>query len=255
MQKVVSKQFAMLAPHTIQIYKKENGEDEIPWATGVLMQTDDNFYICTAAHVYESVCPTNLCVFIEKDLFVIAGEIKIMQACRIDLFDIDIDIAVCRLCPRLVENLKKQYRFWSMDKIALDHKVVCEERYYVIGFPATRSKVNKKNKTIRIKPFHFITRGCDDVQTYGKVKADCKHHVIVSFHKDKLAKVGQSYKQAAPKPEGNSGSGLWFFDGDKFFLVGILTRYDLINSVFVGTKMEFIIKLIRNNFDDTLPLN
>jgi len=71
--------------------------------------------------------------------------------------DNNIDITVCKLTNTLRKVLAKNYNFLNTSQVGEKHSYKKSiTRYLEIGFPITRSKLKKHDKTIRVNPFILL---------------------------------------------------------------------------------------------------
>lgn len=75
---------------------------------------------------------------------------------------------------------------------------------------------------------------------------------LVDFHINKLYNFINDCKQTAPRPRGNSGMGIWYWNGSKSYLIGIMTGYNNEEAVFIGTRIDLVTELIRQRFDNSI---
>lgn len=252
---VIEELISEITPYIIQIYRKESDVEPInlsPLDSGVLLQINENYYLCTAAHTYHEEEVENIGTFIGEDFYVLQGDISYLP---IDASKENNqgDIAVCKLISEVVEDLKVKYKFLPIDRISMNHHLLEETRYFMLGYPVTKTKKNVVTKRIEITPFKFVTRGVTNQERYKKIECDSLVNYLIDFHRYKVANFKNECKQTAPKPEGNSGTGLWFFNGEKLLLVGIMNGYNNKEAVFIGTRIDLAMELIRNRFDDSIP--
>lgn len=254
-EKVIEGLFFEIEPYIIQIYRKESDIEPInisPLDSGVLLQINENYYLCTAAHTYYKEEVGNIGTFIGEDFYVLQGELSLLPIDASREND-KADIAVCKLTNEVVEDLKIKYKFLPLERVCINHKLQEENRYFMLGYPVTKTKKNVSTKTIKVKPFKFVTKGIISSNRYEKIGCDFLVNYLIDFHRYKVTNLKSKRKLTAPKPEGNSGTGLWFFNGKELVLVGIMIEYDNKESVFIGTRIDLVTELIRIRFDSTIP--
>lgn len=227
----------------IQLYKQLTYEEPIdlkPEASGVLITIDDNYYLLTAGHVYKDCEFENIGFFSDGFFFVIQGEIKY----TLD----DIDMAVCKLNQATVEELIQKYDFLPSEKIRVGHKLTKELKYYIYGFPTSKTKIIRRYSEIRLGNFQYLTVGVTDSTVYEAMKLDADYFYLLDYHRKKLIRAGTSLKQESPVPNGLSGTGLWYLDGDEMYLIGIMTAWDDGLSVMQATIIDLLLDMIYNKF-------
>ncbi|MFV0545089.1 MAG: hypothetical protein ACK5ND_02625 [Bacteroides sp.] len=248
--------FSQIHPFIVQIYKKESEDEPIDisaLASGVLFEFNNGYYLLTAGHVYENETVQDIGTFINGDFYVLQGAISYLSPCKSKENNKG-DIAVCKLLPEVAEDLKQYYSFTTIEQIAMNHILSEENRYFIFGYPVTKTKKNTQRKTIKPIPFKFVTKGITTPQIYQKLDLDNGTNFLLDFHRKKLADTKTNIKQTAPKPYGISGTGLWYLDKDKkIYLVGIMTEWRDKESSFLSTRIDLPIELIHHRFDNTIP--
>jgi len=46
--------------------------------------------------------------------------------------------------------------------------------------------------------------------------------------------------------------GIWYWNGSKSYLIGIMTGYNNEEAVFIGTRIDLVTELIRQRFDNSI---
>lgn len=118
--------------------------------------------------------------------------------------------------------------------------------------PASKTKKRYVQRTIETKAFHFLTCGITETKKYEKLNLYQDVNYLVDFHINKLYNFINDCKQTAPRPRGNSGMGIWYWNGSKSYLIGIMTGYNNEEAVFIGTRIDLVTELIRQRFDNSI---
>lgn len=257
LKKVVNGLFAEINPFVIQIYKKDGEAEPVepyPLDSGVLLEINGNYYLCTASHTYHEERIEDIGTMIGDTLYIFKGELTYLPITDSEENNIG-DVAVCKLLPEVAEDLKMKYQFLPMNRILLNHCLVAENRYFILGYPVTKSKKNPITGKLTVESFSFVTKGITNEDKYRRVKSNVLVNYLLEFHRNKIAKFGEVCKQTAPKPEGNSGSGLWYFDCERqqLLLVGLMIGYNHPEAVFIATRIDLVTELIRHKFDHSIP--
>ncbi len=121
--------------------------------------------------------------------------------------------------------------------------------YSIIGFPATRSKVNRKSKQVSSTAYAFRNRSLPDNE-YAALGADPITHVVLSMDlRDGVDSMGR--QRTFPKPQGMSGSPIFMLLDEQptvetrsFPIVGIGTKYRKSRRALIGTDVDIALAMI-----------
>jgi len=237
---------------TCQLFRQDSVNNASPFASGVFVVFEDEFYLLTASHVIEDWSDSNrLFVKIGNAYVSIAG-----KGCGTEIDKVKkIDAAYIKLKPELISILVQWYRFLPHDKCLFLKKRFEEQNYCVFGYPV----INKRKEAEGIRTFasgYFLKAVYDKVYEYYLV--DFLTHYVLEF-KGRATNI-KTGKLEKIKTEhyGLSGSGLWYivieFDEDKMelvseaFLIGIMTefrrgKYDCL----IANRIEIILSMIKEN--------
>ena len=229
---------------------KHDGQNTMPFASGVFVFLGDSFYLLTASHVIEDWSDSNR-------LFVPIGETYISIAgkgCGSEINKEEkIDAAYIKLKPALIPYLVKYYRFLPYSKILHHEKIFHEPNYCAFGYPV----INKRKETG--KPFgsaYFMRASYDKVYEYYGL--DPLAHYSMEFLGKAINIQTNKLEKIKTEHYGLSGGGLWYidieFDEEKgelisdATLIGIMTefrrsKYDCL----IANRIEIILALIQNN--------
>lgn len=230
--------------HTIQFFSNSNPGDQNhkpeSLGSGVLIKHGEKHYIATAAHVLGNTEGDHIGVYTrKKDFF------EIGTTCKSD--PELIDVGVWYVEPDLAADMAPEDWWYPIEESVSHHTEVDEEKYLIYGFPATKSSIDLDTKEIHQNPFKYLTRGYSSTPQAKKANVNEEISFLLEFHKDKIRDVRTNRREHAPQPYGMSGCGLWYFDGIKFRLVGIMTEWrqpiDKLPAL-KATKIEFVLGAI-----------
>lgn len=246
--------FREILPFTVQLFRKKSSIEPVdlePWASAFLLEANGNYYLCTASHVYKDANYMDVGFCVGADFYIIEGEISLLKVTESPEND-KADIAVCKLTNESVEDLKQKYTFLDFNSVELNHRISSSNKYLVCGYPLTKSKKNKKKRTIKSIPLKLSTKAYIDPKRYERIQRDIKANIVLEYRRFKLYNF-LKLRVIAPKPTGISGGGLWCHVGADLKLVGIMTEWISEEAVLVATKIDVLISMIRFRFDQTLP--
>lgn len=245
---------------TCQILKIKKGKKEFPIAhgCGVLFQFDSSHYLFTNAHVIDDIEKEKLFILVKNgETISIAGQHRFssMPASG-NRKDDPLDMAVVKLHSGAIERLLGYgYCFLSLNDIKVDHEIDSSDEYMVVGYPATKTKVNIVKKVVQSTPFIFRT-----IPFKGgieKAKFTSGLHFAVSYPIGGIVETESEMLQRGPKPHGISGSGLWLVDqlqsAYSIRLIGIQSDYLENRAAFVSLRVDLFLDIARQKFDTNIP--
>ena len=255
-KKVVGMFSDEIATHTVQLWLviDDNGDKAKPYATGVLLEANGHYYLLTAAHVMDGIDIKYLAFWDNQELVQVSGHaVYLSNQAEVNRTG---DVAVWQLSDDACNALMKHYVFLPMDRIILDHKLKTEERYFLLGYPVSKTKKIFKTMTIPIKSLKFFTRGDFSERKMKRNQLDPNVNFMLEYHRRKAQTVGSSNRQIEhlPDPHGMSGCGLWYLDDDKKGrLVGIMIGYNHVDTIMIASRIDLATEIIRKSFDTGMP--
>lgn len=233
------------SPQMFYIENENEPIRPIAWATCVLYENNSSYYLITASHVFERIEPSKIGILI-NDVFSLLHGFLIYTNDK----ENKIDLAIMKLAKHFVADILKQYSFLQNDSIGINHNLTNKQEYLMAGFPVSKTKVKRDNKTIKREELIILTMKSQE-EKYKKLNIKSEHHIIVDIHKVKDFKdIKPIY--LPPHLYGVSGSGLWFISSaaqPKFSLVAIMTEWHKRDKVAVGTKIDVVIDIIKHRLD------
>ena len=245
-----------IATHTVQLWLviDDDANKAKPLGSAVLIEFNNRHYLLTAAHVMDGIDVKNLAFWDEQDLVQVSGHaVFLSNQAEINRMG---DVAVWELSSGATSALLKHYVFLPFDRIKLDHHLETRERYFLLGYPASKSKKIYRTMTISIKAFKFFTRGVKSLQKMKHNQLDANVNFMLEYHWRKAQPVFANKRQIEqlPDPHGLSGCGLWYMDDDKESkLVGIMIGYNHIDSIMIASRIDLATEIIRKSFDNSIP--
>lgn len=227
------------------------GEPEV-YGTALLVSSNDKAFLVSAAHVFDPLKE-------EKGLYFysergtkrkLTGELLLSKPPENQQRKQDqLDIGVLRL------DGDELPQFPSVEKFALPINALLPgalpretKQYFVMGFPATKSKAHLIEKTFGLNPYGNLSGSIPDTD-YQKHGLDPQTHIVMPFNKRSvLSKQGRGQ---FPNPNGMSGSPVWLVydgagpnDSSRNHVVGILIEYRAQDRILVATDIGLALSLI-----------
>lgn len=144
----------------------------------------------------------------------------------------------------------------AVEKFPVDQAYLCPaylprvgKEYVVIGFPASRSKRNPNDKSVRLKPYAYHSpTASEDVYSACGLHPDT--HLILPFDKKHgFDSAGRHIN--LPKPQGMSGAPFWVLyedaagrDNKIFPLVAVATFYCCSHKAMIATDCRVVVDMI-----------
>lgn len=230
---LISKQILKYTPQLYYIEKNYPDKTPKPLGSSVLYASETNNYLITAKHVFNNENEWSVGILIKNIFYALEG-IKYQTT------DNNLDIAVFHLTERLTETLLESYSFLNSDQIDENHYYTkLLPRYLEVGFPLTKSKLKKHDKTIRVNPFILVS----------DIIKQSNEYIYVNIPKTRKSFNDNIPTRTIPILTGLSGSGLWYvsnFYRLNFKLVGIMIEWDDKNKKYTkGTKINFVTGMIK----------
>lgn len=255
-KKVVNDFSEEIATHIVQLWLviDDCADKAKPLGTGVLLEINGKLYLLTAAHVLDNIDIKNFAFWDEQDLVQVSGN-AVYLSNRTEGNGTG-DIAVWQLSDEVTDALKKHYKFLPFDRIKLNHQINTSERYFILGYPVSKTKIRYQTKTITIKSMKYFTCGEVSQRKIEHNQLDSKVNFLLKYHRRKAHTLGniRSQKEHLPDPHGISGCGLWYLDDDKVArLVGIMIGYNHPDSIMIASRIDLATEIIRKSFDSSVP--
>ena len=164
----------------------------------------------------------------------------------------DIDLALVELTPQEAGEIEEHYQFATPANTSTVEPKTPGVHYIIAGYPAARNRF----KSLRFYPSamatHLFTFDVLDVEQLGlEDKFDASHFAISLPYETVPAHDGGEFR--VPKAAGMSGGGVWktFVDIPRRLattpqLVGIGIEHHRRQGLFVGTKIQQVIPLLRD---------
>jgi len=247
--------------YTCQLVKFKTKNSNIPKgeACCVLLEFNNQFFALSCAHVLGDGKANEIQFIIDENKSGrLGGKLitsSLPQSGRRgdDLWD----IAVVLVDAISVDILKLAGKaFLRMGDVLTGHVQNSNDTLLIAGYPASRTKAPIEDKRVKFssKPFLFFTQEAKNLRD----EFDTGIHFFGQYPRKSLLRSSTPGTAVGPIPNGLSGSGFWHVVVDEGGLyrpqlIGIFTEYDDNRSLFVATKIDHHIEVIRKYFDSTIP--
>jgi len=160
----------------------------------------------------------------------------------------------------LADELEREYQFTTPADISRTRTKTPGIHYLIAGYPAERNPVNKDGATSLAT--HLITGDIREAAGQLPNKSDDFHFLL--GHPGKVIPTHAGGRFRVPKVPGMSGGGIWRIEIDiprklstTPSLVGIGIEYHKTKQVFVATRVQAAIPLVRDLFrlEQGLPVD
>lgn len=222
-----------LARATVPIFQKTiDGKSADPVGTGILISTNENAYLVSALHVLNKGTQ-------QQPLFFFAGNNKIREIRG------DMKVAPD---PKDVGVLKfhgKRKNYPGVNRVSLPFSWLkanevprLDKSYIVLGFPSSRSNLNRYSKLARSELRSFQTSSLP-IDDYNLLGINVEDFLLLDFQrKDFYLLDGQQV--TFPEPHGMSGGPVWLLrdynganDKRRTFLVGMVIEKDVSRGKYI----------------------
>ena len=235
-----------LAKFVVPLYVEDAGRP-VQVGSGFFVQAGSANFLVSAAHVLE--LGTALFYYVEPKVTArLSGERRLNKWSG-DRERDPVDVGTLKLKDSAPPYPK-------VDKLAVDVSYLrprllprSEKIYSIIGFPATKSKINPIAREIETTVHAYRNRSIDEAD-YPRYSATPETHVILPMDLRKGVD-SEGRIRTFPKPQGMSGSPIWMLveegpvAGERSFpIVAIGTKYRKSDRVVIGTDIDIAVRMI-----------
>ncbi|MCP4552762.1 MAG: hypothetical protein GY834_12140 [Bacteroidetes bacterium] len=247
-----------------QIYYNKNYDNNLDnfeaIASSVLIKIQNDFFLITAAHVLENYDHKKLCLRISKEFKYLIGDIIFTNISENDISN-RLDVAICRLNDRFVNEIKRCYNFYNFQEIDFEHNPKeIQNNYLILGYPWKKTKLDTHQRKLKIKPFILYTRNVFD-KVYQELKILKTTNFILEYRQRRLIKLKTGYFAKGINPHGISGCGVWIikenYDKKNLSipsLFSIIIEQDKNKRYLISTRFSIIYEIIRRGFKLDSPI-
>jgi len=249
-----------LTKYTCQLFIDKEGKKEypVPFGSAVLFAHNKNHYLISCAHVLIDQDSNPPYFFKSKnEISTIGGENLFTRLSKLTKRINDkYDFSIVKLSNKTIQNLMQTgHKFLDESDILTGYEPTANDYAMCIGYPANRTNVNVKTKTIEMKGLKYVSKFLKS--DFTKSGFNPKFHFVIKYSINNFINNNTKTKSRGPKPVGLSGGGVWAIITNEnkqrlIKLVGILTEYMEEHSILVSTRIDLIIESIRQKFDPSL---
>ncbi len=247
-----SKAASMVTCHYMTII----GGKPQPHGSGVFISIGKDKFLLTAAHVVDNM---------EDDVYVGIGlhtMIKLGGELTKNISfgnreDDKIDISILKLNDETIEKIKGTYIFTGQEELGINHVIKYMPMYQSVGFPASMSKYNSFKKSLKSRPFLYVTIPSDP-KIYEELGCNTESNIVVHYNKNKVKDYSTGKFVNGPDLFGISGSGLWFTPAQVKLkgvpiqkkLIAIMSDLPSQNKQYMfGTRIDVFTEIIRKKYN------
>jgi hypothetical protein len=236
----------VLSQFVVPLYRDESGRPT-QVGTGFFVRAGKANFLVSAAHVLE--LGTSLFYYVEPNVTAaLAGDRRLSKWTG-DRENDPVDVGVLKLSTSTPP-------YPGVGKYAVDFSYLrpgllprADKIYSIIGFPATRSKVDTTAKQVSSTVYAFRNRSIPDAD-YAALGCSPSSHVVHSMDlRDGVDSEGR--QRTFPKPQGMSGSPILMLldeqptvDIRSFPIVAIGTKYRKSRKALIGTDVDIAVAMI-----------
>lgn len=253
-------------PATVHFYLDVSTGPPRPHGCGVLFTFEGNYFVLTASHLLDKTNFTALRIMIDGTVYKLDGstfKFAIPEEGDKNNYVGNIDLAILKLGDgELLNRLKAERNFTELQDILFDqnqkvgilpsHEAALNA-YYIIGYPASRTKFNEKTSSYHSTLFGiYCTLHKKNLNRLEKEFGE--YHLFFDYRKSGKSLKHQK-KVKLPKYYGLSGTGIWktdHFNINGTFnvkLAGIFLQVSQKETIMVGLRIDLIIQELRTQFN------
>jgi hypothetical protein len=252
LQGTISEALGLLVNFSVPLYHTDDYGRPLQFATGFFVRGQDAHYLITAAHVLDTAHEREVFYYVAPNkVRKLTGESTRSGKASSDRSDDVVDIGVVRLSGDHQPPYPEVSKFaMEADYLRSRYLPRAGRSYAVLGFPATKSKVSRADRTVWVAPYAFR---CDPVADadYAKHGFDPGSHLLLKLN----LKVGfgpNGEQVFFPKPQGMSGCPIIVLfsegrpdDARVFPVVAVGVEYRSKDKLLVGTDVSYVIEAIQ----------
>lgn len=240
----------VLTSFVVPLYYEDNNGRPSLFGSGFFVRDGVDHFLVSAAHVLEMLRTSPLFYYITPTTTrKLSGQLRLNRWVGDREHD-PIDIGVLKLTESVPP-------YPEVKKFAMDISYLCprllprdDKIYAIVGFPASRSKVNILTKEVTAAAYAYRSRAASD-QEYLMYEVSPETHIVLPLNL-KQGADSNGYHRNFPTPKGMSGSPIWVLleeqdvaDRPVFPVVAVATKYRKTKRALLGTDIEVAVRMIR----------
>ncbi len=252
LQHIIREALELLVNFSVPLYHTDDYGRPTQFGTGFFVRGRDAHYLVTAAHVLDTGHEREVFYYVTPDrVRKLTGETTRSGRSPSARANDVVDIGVLRLTGDHQPPYPEVSKFaMEPDYLRPRYLPRAGRSYAVIGFPATKSKVSRTDRTARVAPHAFRCEPVGDAD-YAKHGFSPEDHLLLQLN----LKVGfgeDGRRTSFPKPQGMSGSPIIILysegptdDVRVFPVVAVGIEYRPKQRLLVGTDVSAVIEAIQ----------
>lgn len=252
------------------LYIMRPGEVYSPLGTGVLFHVGENYFLCSAAHVFDDFD------LVQEDCGEGCELVTFGQGQTVILDDLGfrtpkgandpkrekdlIDLAVMKLGSTNVQQIGPD-RFLSLSQLDFEDAGSYSSLYCALAYPASKNKLEWRKSSDVITPSPLVySLQKSSPEHFKKHELNSEQNLLFKFQR-KRSKSTKGLRVFAPDPHGMSGGGLWRYrkydilnavdsQPPDFKLVGILIEWRIAPEGFLVTRVSKLRSFLLDNFPE-----
>ena len=237
-----------LIDFSIPLYVDSDGKPS-HLGTGFFVQKKDDYFLVSAAHVLDIALSHGLFFYSSPSVIQhLTGRLVRSRPTEVGR-DEHVDIGVVKITGE-VQSPYPEVRKFAMDISYLKPRYLprSKKHFAFIGFPATKSKVKRKDRTILVKPYSYRSDSILEGD-YARHGVQPETHVVLPLDLRKGFDPDGN-KVHFPKPQGMSGAPVVVLyeqdDGGSrtFPVVAVTIEYRKKDKVVVATDVQYVLEAI-----------
>lgn len=226
--------------------------------SGVFIETRNNKYLVSAAHVLESDYINAMTIPNGEILVEIQGVLIITEVPIGGIRDDDkFDIAVVQLTEDCYKEVEKQFSFLTINEIDSEHVKLNSHQYVFCGYPIATTVVKNMEMKIHSDALKVRTKMLTkDLLIVPSYPNGSKW--ILDYNRNNQFNIRNQMLQLSTHPKGVSGGGLWTIpfnpeikiENTDMKLIGIMTDFfEQHDNAICATNIKLILDIINTNFE------
>ncbi|EJG02534.1 hypothetical protein [Flavobacterium sp. F52] len=216
--------------------------------TGVFVKIGDNFFLFSAAHVFDDFEELFIPIEEGKTLIKPGGNIIKNHPKKERKCD-ELDVAILILDNQSVKDLSKDYSFLESSNLEINHSSIDFMSYIVFGYPSTWSKKLYLQDCFHSIPFIGFTKSVNSNE-FKKLNRNDFLNIIVEYDRQNTPNLKSKSICYGPDLFGISGCGLWYIDNFDLTsepkLVGIMNEWSISNrDRLIATRIDAYTEILR----------
>lgn len=251
LSEVIGEAVDLLARFVVPLYFHDRYNRPIQFGSGFFVRKDDKHFLISAGHVLDKTRSMSVFYYAAPSLLRKLNG-RVVTTGHPDSRDADrLDVGVMELTG------PGQPPYPDVQKFSMDYSYLKPgylprfgKHYVIVGFPASRSAVDTRNRTALVAPYAYRSNSVDQ-SVYASQSLDPASHVVLPL--DRRRGIDASGRTVNfPKPQGMSGAPIMVLFEDSeveardrvFPVVAVGTHYRKTSKSLIGTDVKFVIGAI-----------